>query len=230
MKILGIIPARAGSKSIKNKNIINLNGKPLIAHTIMAAKNSKLQNFIVSSDSKKILNIAKKFGDKNLFLRPKKFSLDSTRSVNLYKFLKKELEKFFEFDAIMVLQPTTPLRRSEDINKSIDLFLKKKCDSVISVTPVGGAHPARMKYLNRHKFILDPNFAEKKEGQNRQELKQIYIKNGAIYLFNKKNLDKNTIKGKKSFAMIMPRNLSVNIDDKYDLEIAKFFINRIKRK
>ena len=122
MKILGIIPARAGSKSIKNKNIINLNGKPLIAHTIMAAKNSKLQNFIVSSDSKKILNIAKKFGAKNLFLRPKKFSLDSTRSVNLYKFLKKELEKFFEFDAIMVLQPTTPLRRSEDINKSIDFY------------------------------------------------------------------------------------------------------------
>ena len=71
---------------------------------------------------------------------------------------------------------------------------------------------------------------EKKEGQNRQELKQVYIKNGAIYLFNKKNLDKNTIKGKKSFAMIMPRNLSVNIDDKYDLEIAKFFIGRIKRK
>ena len=230
MKILGIIPARAGSKSIRNKNIVNLNGKPLIAYTIEAAIKSKLQDFIVSSDSKKILNIAKKFGAKNLFLRPKKFSLDKTRSVDLYKFLKKELEKFFKFDAIIVLQPTSPLRRPEDINKSINLFLKNKCDSLISVCSVGGAHPARMRYLDKKKFIKEPQFAEKKEGQNRQELKEIFIKNGAIYLFNKKNLNKNTIKGKKALAMIMPRNLSVNIDDKYDLEVANFFIHRNKKK
>ena len=228
MKIIGIIPARAGSKSIKNKNITNINGKPLIYYTIKAIKKSKIKNFIVSSDSKKILNISKKFGVKNLFLRPKKFSSDSTRSIELYKFLKKELEKFFDFDAIMVLQPTSPLRRYQDINNSIKLFEKNKCDSVISVCHVGGGHPARMKYLDKKKFILDTSFSEKKEGQNRQELRDAYIKNGAIYLFNKKNLNRNTIKGKKALAMIMPRNLSVNIDDKYDLEIAKFFLKRRK--
>ena len=92
----------------------------------------------------------------------------------------------------------------------------------------GGGHPARMKYLDKKKFILDTSFSEKKEGQNRQELRDAYIKNGAIYLFNKKNLNRNTIKGKKALAMIMPRNLSVNIDDKYDLEIAKFFLKRRK--
>ena len=140
MKIIGIIPARAGSKSIKNKNITNINGKPLIYYTIKAIKKSKIKNFIVSSDSKKILNISKKFGVKNLFLRPKKFSSDSTRSIELYKFLKKELEKFFDFDAIMVLQPTSPLRRFQDINNSIKLFEKNKCDSVISVCHVGGGH------------------------------------------------------------------------------------------
>ena len=226
MKIIGVIPARSGSKGIKNKNIVNLNGKPLIYYTIKAVKKSKIKKFIVSSDSNKILNISKKYGVKNLFLRPKKFSLDSTRSIELFKYLRSVLEKYYTFDAIMILQPTSPLRRSADINKAIDLFNKNKCDSVISVCSVGGTHPARVKYLNKNEYIIDPKFSEKKEGQNRQELRSAYIKNGAIYLFKKKNLNKNSIKGKKSLAMIMARNLSINIDDKYDLEIAKFFVKK----
>lgn len=228
MKIIGVIPARFGSKGIKNKNIANLNGKPLIYYTIKSIKKSKIKKFIVSSDSNKILNISKKYGVRNLFLRPKKFSLDSTRSIELFKYLRNELEKYFIFDAIMILQPTSPLRSYRDINKAIYLFNNNKCDSVISVSPVGGAHPARVKYLNKNKYIIDPKFSEKKEGQNRQELRSAYIKNGAIYLFKKENLDKNTIKGKKSLAMIMPRNLSINIDDYYDLEIAKFFLKNKK--
>jgi len=228
MKIIGIIPARAGSKGIKNKNIININGKPLIYYTIKAARKSKLKNFIVSSDSKKILNIAKKYGAKKLFLRPKKYSLDKTRSVELYRYLKKDLEKYYVFDAIMILQPTAPMRRSTDINDAINLFKKNRCDSVISVCSVGGNHPARVKYLNKKKYIIDPTFSEKKEGQNRQELRDAYIKNGAIYLFKKRNLDKNTIKGKKSLSMIMPRKLSINIDEGYDLEIAKYLLKKNK--
>ncbi len=224
MKIIGVIPARSGSKGIRNKNIVNVNGKPLIYYTIKALKKSKIKKFIVSSDSNKILNISKKYGVKDLFLRPKKFSLDSTRSIELFKYLRNELEKYFTFDAIMILQPTSPLRRPVDINNAIDLFNKYECDSVISVSSVGGAHPARVKYLNKNKYIVDPKFSEKKEGQNRQELRSAYIKNGAIYLFKKNNLNKNSIKGKKSLAMIMPRNLSVNIDDDYDLKIAKFLL------
>lgn len=228
MKIIGIIPARAGSKGIKNKNIVNINGKPLIYYTIQAAKKSKLKNFIVSSDSVKILDIAKKYGVKKLFLRPKKYSLDTTRSIELFKYLKKDLEKYYVFDAIMILQPTSPMRRSTDINNAINLFKKHRCDSVISVCSVGGNHPARAKYLNKKKYIIDPVFSEKKEGQNRQELRDAYIKNGSIYLFKKKNLDKKTIKGKKSLAMIMPRKFSINIDEHYDLEIAKHFLKKIK--
>jgi CMP-N-acetylneuraminic acid synthetase len=228
MKIIGIIPARAGSKGIKNKNIINVNGKPLIYYTIQAIKKSKLKDYIVSSDSKKILNIAKKYGAKRLFLRPKKYSLDKTRSIELYRYLKKDLEKYYVFDAIMILQPTAPMRRSTDINDAINLFKKNRCDSVISICSVGGNHPARVKYLNKKKYIIDPIFSEKKEGQNRQELRDAYIKNGAIYLFKKKNLDKNTIKGKKSLSMIMPRKFSINIDEDYDLEIAKYLLKKIK--
>ena len=186
MKIIGIIPARAGSKGIKNKNIININGKPLIYYTIQAVKKSKLKNFIISSDSREILNIAKKYGVKKLFLRPKKYSLDTTRSIELFRYLKKDLEKYYSFDAIMILQPTAPMRRSTDINNAIKLFKKNSCDSVISVCSVGGNHPARAKYLNKKKYIIDPVFSEKREGQNRQELREAYIKNGSIYLFKKK--------------------------------------------
>ena len=228
MKIIGIIPARAGSKGIRNKNIVNINGKPLIYYTIQAAKKSKLKNFIVSSDSIKILNTAKKYGVKKLFLRPKKYSLDTTRSIELFEYLKKDLEKYYVFDAIMILQPTAPMRRSTDINNAINLFKKNSCDSVISVCSVGGNHPARVKYLNKKKYIIDPVFSEKKEGQNRQELRDAYIKNGSIYLFKKKNLDKKTIKGKKSLSMIMPRKFSINIDEHYDLEIAKYLLKKIK--
>lgn len=227
MKIIGIIPARAGSKGIKNKNIVNIHGKPLIYYTIKAVKNSRLKNFVVSSDSVKILNIAKKYGVKKLLLRPKKYSLDTTRSIKLFKYLKQELEKDYSFDAIMILQPTSPMRRSIDINKAINLFMKNRCDSLISVCPVGD-HPARVKYLDKKKYIIDPNFSEKKEGQNRQELRDAFIKNGAIYLFKKKNLDKNTIKGTKSLSMIMPREFSINIDDHYDLEIAKYLLKKNK--
>ena len=225
MKIIGIIPARSGSKSVKNKNIINLNGKPLIYYTINSVKKSKLKNYIVSSDSHKILKISKKYGAQNLFLRPKKFALDKTHSIQLFKFLKKNLEKYFKFDAIMILQPTAPLRRAKDINRAIKLFKNSKCDSVISVCSVGGMHPKKMKYINKKRYLYDTEFSSKKEGQNRQELKDVYIPNGAIYLFKKENLIKNTIKGQKSLAMIMPRELSVNIDENYDLKIAKFFLN-----
>ena len=86
-----------------------------------------------------------------------------------------------------------------------------------------GDHPARIKYLNKKKYIIDTKFSGKKEGQNRQELRDAFINNGAIYLFKKSNLDKNSIKGKKSLSMIMPRKLSINIDDYFDLEIAKYY-------
>lgn len=226
MEILGIIPARAGSKGVKNKNILNINGKPLIYYTIRAVKKSKLKNFVVSSDSVKILNIAKKYGVKKLFLRPVKYSLDKTQSIELFKYLKKELEKLYSFDAIMILQPTSPMRRSKDINKAISLFKKKKCDSIISVCRAGD-HPARVKFLNKQKYLIDTKFSGK-EGQNRQDLRDAFINNGAIYLFKKSNLDKNTIKGNKSLSMIMPRKLSVNIDDYFDLEIAKYFLKKNK--
>ena len=116
MKILGIIPARAGSKGIKNKNIIDLGGKPLISWTIKSAIKSNLDEIIVSTDSIKIKNVSIKNGCKVPFLRPKHLSKDNSKTVDVaihaINFYKK---KNIFFDAIMILQPTCPFRSIEDM-------------------------------------------------------------------------------------------------------------------
>ena len=132
--ILGLIPARSGSKRIKNKNIYELNGKPLIQYTIEAAKNSKLlDDVIVSTDSKRIAEIANNFNINVPFLRPKKLSGDKIEMIEVIKHVVKK-KKFKKINLIMLLQPTSPLRTNIDIDKSIKLFSLKRADTLVSVT------------------------------------------------------------------------------------------------
>ncbi len=229
MSFLGIIPARAGSKSIKNKNIIELNGKPLIYYTIQAAKKSILSdNFIVSTDDPKIIKICKNLKVKYFYKRPKKLSGDKTTAVDLLKYLVKDLEKKkFKFKDVVYLQPTSPFRNYLTLNKAIKIYKKSlNLDSLISVCEVDSFHPARMKFMNKNKMLLDNYYTEKEEGLNKQELKKMYIRNGAIYIFKKKNIKKGTIKGKKSYGFLMTKNQSVNIDSLDDLNYAKFLIKQ----
>tara|TARA_B100000925_G_scaffold290804_1_gene276906 strand:+ start:3418 stop:4122 length:705 start_codon:yes stop_codon:yes gene_type:complete len=229
MCFLGIIPARAGSKSIKNKNIIKLKNKPLIYYTIKAAKKSILKNnFVVSTDDPKILKICKALKVKYFFKRPKKFSTDKTTAIQLLNYLIEDLEKKnFDFKNIVYLQPTSPFRDYKTINKAIKIFQKNsKLDSLISVCEVDSFHPARMKFMTKKNILLDNIYTEKKEGQNKQDLKKMYIRNGAIYIFKKKNLKKKTIKGKKSYGFVMTKKNSINIDSIDDLNYSKFLINK----
>jgi CMP-N-acetylneuraminic acid synthetase len=229
MNFLGIIPARAGSKSIKNKNIVKLNGKPLIYYTITAAKKSILgDNFIVSTDDPKIIKICKELKVKYFFKRPIKFSSDKTTAIELLKYLVKDLEKKkFKFKNIVYLQPTSPFRNSLILDKAIKTYKKNlNIDSLISISEVESNHPARMKFMNKNNILIDNYYTEKKEGLNKQELKKMYIRNGAIYIFKKKNLKSATIKGKKSYGFLMSGNQSINIDGVNDLNYAKFLINQ----
>ena len=122
-EIIAIIPARKGSKRLKNKNIFLLNKSPLIEYTIMAAKKSNfIDKIIVSTDSKKFLSIANKNGIKVNKLRPKKLSEDNTPTIDVIKYETKKLKKNY---FILVLQPTSPLRSTLEIDKSIEIFYKK---------------------------------------------------------------------------------------------------------
>lgn len=229
MSFLGIIPARAGSKSIKNKNIIKLKNKPLIYYTIKAAKKSILNdNFVVSTDDPKIIKICKTLKVKYFFKRPKKFSTDKTTAIELISYLIKDLEiKNFDFKNIVYLQPTSPFRDYKIIDKAIKIYQKNsQLDSLISVCEVDSFHPARMKFMTKKNILLDNIYTEKKEGQNKQDLKKMYIRNGAIYIFKKDNLKKKTIKGNKSYGFVMSKKNSINIDSIDDLNYSKYLINK----
>ena len=125
MRVLGIIPARGGSKGLPGKNIKLLNGIPLIAYTIKEALNSNLEEFIVSTDSEEIAEVARNYGGKVPFLRPAEIATDNASSLDVVlhalDFMKEHEGK--EYDAIMLLQPTTPYRDREDINQAINLLM-----------------------------------------------------------------------------------------------------------
>ena len=225
MKYLFIIPARGGSKGVKGKNYKNLCGKPLICYTIEAAKKSNLSKIIVSSDSKKIIDISNRYGVETPFVRPSELSSDSASSIDvvLHSLTTVEGMDGVNYDAVMMLQPTSPFRRAEDINNSIDLLENNNVDSVISVVNVGGNHPARTKFI-KNNLLYDPPFSEEYENQNRQELENMFIRNGAIYLTKRDTILNRSFKGKKCRALVMPELLSVNIDSNLDFDFAEWLL------
>jgi len=227
MKVLGIIPARGGSKGVKRKNIKMFGGRPLIAYAIEAALQSNLDDVIVSTEDNEIASIATELGALVPFKRPEELSQDSSNSVGVAIHGLKEMERLQEttYDAIMYLQPTTPFRKCEDINLSLNLLKQMEtADSVISVVNVNGYHPARMKYLENG-YLIDPDFCEKEENQNRQELSPMYIRNGAIYLTRRNILLNASFKGEKCLAYEMSYEDSINIDTLQDFEYAKWIYN-----
>jgi CMP-N-acetylneuraminic acid synthetase len=224
MNILGIIPARGGSKGVPGKNIKHLAGKPLIAYTIEAAKNANLSKVIVSTDDEQILVVARGLGADVPFLRPDFLASDTSKSldVSIHALLTMEEKESIQYDAIMLLQPTTPFRTTEDINNAIELLIANPdADSVISVVDVQGHHPARMKYLESGKLI-DPPFCEAYENQNRQELPPMYIRNGAIYLTKRGTLLNNSYKGNNCLGIVMSSARSCNIDTLFDFKLAEW--------
>lgn len=224
MNILGIIPARGGSKGVIGKNQKMLSDKPLIQYTIETALQSNLSDVIVSTDDENIAAISRALGIKVPFIRPTEFASDNAESIDVaihaLNFMENLIKK--SIDAIMLLQPTTPFRSIDDINNAIKLLSQHKdADSVISVVDVEGHHPARMKFINDG-VLIDPVFCEKVENQNRQELDKMYIRNGAIYLTKSDVILNRSYKGNKCMALLMPNSRSINIDTETDFKLAEW--------
>tara|TARA_Y100000385_G_C13053302_1_gene620841 strand:- start:40 stop:726 length:687 start_codon:yes stop_codon:yes gene_type:complete len=223
MRVLGVIPARGGSKGVPRKNIKELNGKPLIGYTIEAALASKLDRLIVSTDDIEIMEVVNKLGVDTPFYRPEELASDTAKSIDVAVHALKTMEEIdsVTYDAFMLLQPTTPFRTSQDIDKSINMLIETGSDSVISVVDVEAYHPARMKFLQGGKLI-DPPYCESYENQNRQELDSMYIRNGAIYLTKRETLLNNSYKGNDCFGLVMPTERSINIDTLTDFEYTEW--------
>lgn len=227
MDVLGVIVARGGSKGISGKNLKTVMGKPLIQYAIEAAQGAELlSNFLVSTDSSEIAHFSESIGASVPFMRPLDLSNDIISPIHAILHAKEFMRNSGkQFDAVVMLQPTAPFRKSEDIDGSIALLSESNSDSVISVVEVGAYHPARMKYLEDGRLI-DPPFCEIYENQRRQELRPMYIRNGAIYLTKTLVLDRESFKGKDCRAWVMPWQRSINIDTEEDFTYAEWLFER----
>jgi len=232
VKILAVIPARGGSKGVINKNIRMLNGYPLVYYTINCAlKSKKITDVVVTTDSEEIQKIAIKYGAEAPFLRPKYLATDKALAIPTVQHAVKKMEKWknYEYDIVIMLQPTSPMKTSKDIDKAINLVLKnQKAESIISVVDVGNNHPMKMKVIKQGKMVdyCKPPV----ENPPRQILPDVYIVNGAIYLTRKRVLmEKNTFKGDYCLPYVMSLDKSINIDTEIDLKIAEMYIAKRKK-
>ena len=224
MKIIGIIPARFGSKGVPGKNIKKLNGKPLIEYTIQSALKSKLDRIILSTDSIEIGEVGRSLGVEYI-LRPAELASDSSPMLPVIRHVIAELENHDEhFDAVMLLQPTCPLRNAVDIDSAIHIMNHTQPDTVISVSKVEDFHPLRMYKMEDGMLKL---YQESLTYSNRQDLPPVFHRNGAIYCTKIDIIKNEGIYGNKILPYIMDREKSINIDDLYDWRIAEYLTAEI---
>jgi CMP-N-acetylneuraminic acid synthetase len=224
MRTLAIVPARGGSKGIPRKNIALLLGKPLLAYTAEAALAAKrLTRVVLSTEDEEIADIGRQCGLDTPFLRPLELAADDTPTIPVLQYVLRRLEEDGErYEAVLTLQPTNPLRLPEDIDGSIELLEKSGADSVISFVDVGEKHPARMKFVGPDGRVSSPPFAEEFEGQRRQELPKIYLREGSIYLTRRAVLmEQNSVHGRDCRAWLIPQHRACNIDIPFDLFLAE---------
>lgn len=225
LNIICIITARSGSKGLKNKNIRKLKGLPLLAHTIIAAKKSKVFNrVILSTDSKLYANIGLKFGAEVPFIRPRKLATSTAHHPDVVNHAVKFLEKKekIKFDYIMMLQPTSPYRNAKHIDEAIKKFLKEKNDSLISIKKQDYP-PWWMFILDKSKLGQFLKFKNKNVfNLERQEFPKLFRPNGAIYISKRKVLYKgNLINPKSCGYYLMNDRSSIDIDNIIDLKVAE---------
>ncbi len=228
MRVLGIVPARGGSKGIPNKNIAMLAGKPLLAYTAEAALAAKrLTRVVLSTDDERIAEVGVEYGLYVPFMRPAELARDDTPTLPVLQDVVRRLEAGGEtYDAVFTLQPTNPLRRASDIDGAIELLERTGADSVISFADVGERHPARMKFIDGDGRVSDPPFAEAFEGQRRQDLPKLYLRDGSVYLTRRDVLMKqDSLKGRDCRAWIMPVERAWNIDEPFDV----FMVEQLMR-
>jgi len=227
--ILAIIPARGGSRGIPRKNVRLLCGKPLIAYTIEVALSSKLVNrVVVSTEDKEIADISKEHGAE-VISRPPELAQDDTPSLPVFQHAIKHMEEMEDYrpEIIVVLQPTSPLRIAEDIDRAIEEFLEAKYDSVVSVCEV--EHPPQWMYTLAGER-LKPLIKGGKKVVQRQDASKVYRLNGAVYVYSRDTaMKENRVPGRDTKAYIMPLERSIDIDTELDFKLAELLMSERKQ-
>ena len=226
MNFLTIIPARSGSKGIKNKNFINFLGKKLIEYSIIFAKKIKNNKIIISSDSKKAKILAKKYKLISEYKRPKKISKDNTLlEKTLLHAIRWSISKKINFDYILLLQPTSPMRKINEFKKILKILKTKKINTLCSVTKVQ-YHPAEYVEKKGKKWFFLLNT---KRGLRQNYNDNYYFIDGSFYIINKNYFLKNKkILSKNNFFFPLQTKYSIDIDNPIDLKIGEIIYKNIR--
>lgn len=222
-RILALIPARGGSKGIKDKNIINLNGAPLISYSIKEALKSKyIDETIISTDSERIAEVAKSLGGRIPFMRPDELATDQAKTIDVVLHAIKELESRGEYyDVLVLLQPTQPLRTAIDIDDAIEYFFEKNEKGLVSVSLVDD-HPILIRTLAKDGTLT--SLLSENSTCRRQDMQRYYKVNGCIYINQVRELTKETSLNDNPIGYIMEPSHSVDIDESKDLYLAEYYL------
>jgi len=225
MKILGVIPARGGSKGILNKNIKELNGRPLIGYTIDAAKESMLNRFVVSTDCEKIAALSKKCGADTL-MRPDHLAQDETPTLPVIQHVLDKIDE--DYDAIMLLQPTSPIRNKNHINEAINLFIEKDKDSLVSVVKVPHNFSPESIYSIEEDLLVNYSNSDS-EVYNRNDKKNYFARNGPAIILTRTKIiqEENSFYGEKTVPYVMSLEDSVDIDEPIDFTITELLMRSL---
>lgn len=228
MEIFGLIPARGGSKGLPHKNITPLAGRPLLAYTAQAALQSRrLTRVILSTDDPLIADVGKQLGLSAPFLRPAGISRDGTPMLNVILHALDYLKRAdaFEPDVIVLLQPTSPLRTNEHIDRAVDLLLTTNADTVVSVVAVPHQfNPVSVMRMEGERLVP---FLEGPLILQRQDKPIVLARNGPAVLVTRRAVNEmGQLYGEDTRPLIMSQHESVDIDTEEDLAFAEFLLER----
>lgn len=228
---MALITARAGSKRLPQKNILDIAGRPMVEWTVNAAMNSKLVNrVVVSTDGFEIARICNNAGAEVPFFRPSKLAEDDTPHIEvvLHALDWMRNNEKYEPDAVCLLQPTSPLRISKDIDEAIEKYCNWRPEALISVS-LSPYHPVFMRKVDKKTNILKKIVEDECPYQRHQDLSETYYVNGAIYLCSTLSLRADrTFYPKESAAYIMPSERSLQVDSLYELQLARWIMKEGK--
>lgn len=228
MNILGIIPARGGSKRVPRKNLRLLNGKPLVAWVIEAARFvEEIDSLVVSSDDDEILTIAEEYDAHLPLLRPDEFATDSSPAIEYVKHALEliEAKEGTHFNAVVILQPSSPLTLPQDISATIELLKSSGAETAVSVVQLEHAiHPVKLKVMEDDKLL--PYLEEERGRMSENELPKLFVRNCAVYATRRDVIDRGDIIGTDCRGFVMPRERSVDINDEMDFMFAEFLSRR----
>lgn len=227
MNVLGLIPARGGSKGVPRKNIRLLAGKPLLAYTAEAALASqRLSRVILSTDDEEIAEVGRNCGLEIPFLRPAELAADTTPTLPVVQHALKFMETQGErFDAVCLLQPTNPLRQTSTIDGCIDLLERAEADTVFTMLAVPAEHNPHWVYFPNSDGSLRLSTGEATPIPRRQELPPAFHREGSVYVARRDVVMlQNSLYGARVLGFEIERSRSVNIDNLEDWTTAERLI------